>query len=248
MKLIGLDELKNQLSEITSNADAFRKGGAKVPNIVINLAHDNGQSIVAEYITSVLYDYKLRPFHGLDTLLEYRLDGSLRQIKRIFDDISSNAVYTNEYEGVVAIDISALSEFINEFQVDYFVEKIGPVSQNATVIIYYDDSLGKRMHLIKERIVETMGNFIDVSVSPYSVKEYSEIVVQNILDRGIEVDTGDDLENVLCRVVDTYHVTSAKQAVAVAEDLVFCADYSSFTPRIDSKMVSEHFSNSKVCF
>lgn len=247
MKLVGLDELKNQLSEITRKVDVFRKGGAKVPNVVMNLAHENGQSIVAEYFTSVLYDNRLRSFHGLDSLLEYRLDGSLKQIKQIFEDISSNAVYTNEYEGVVAIDISTLSEYINEFQVDYFVEKIGSVSQSATVIIYYDDSLGKRMQLIKERIVEAMGNCIDVSVAPYSVKDYSEIVVQNIMERGIEVDT-DEMEDILCKVVNTYHVTSAKQAVAVAEDLVFCADYSSYTPRIDSKMVSEHFCNGKVCF
>lgn len=63
-----------------------------------------------------------------------------------------------------------------------------------------------------------------------------------------EVDVGDDLENVLCRVVDTYHVTSAKQAVAVAEDLAFCADYSRFIPKIDSQMVSEYFGKGKVCF
>mgnify|MGYP001056720999 CR=1 FL=1 len=238
MKLVGLEGLKTTMSEIVSKADAYRKGGAQVPHVVMNLTHDNGQSIVADYITSVLYENSLRKFCGLDILLEYRVDGSLRQI---FEDIASNAVYTNEYEGVVAVDISALSEFINEFQVDYFVEHIGYVAQNATVIIYYDVSLGKRMQIIKERVVN------DVHVTPYSQKEYSEIVVQNILDRGIEVDTGDDLENILCRVVDTYHVTSAKQAVAVAEDLVFYADYSSFTPRIDSKMVSEHFDNGKVC-
>lgn len=248
MKLVGLEGLKTTMSEIVSKADAYRKGGAQVPHVVMNLTHDNGQSIVADYITSVLYENNLRKFCGLDILLEYRVDGSLRQMKQIFEDIASNAVYTNEYEGVVAVDISALSEFINEFQVDYFVEHIGFVAQNATVIIYYDASLGKRMQIIKDRVVNAIGNCIDVPVTPYSQKEYSEIVVQNILDRGIDVDTGDDLENILCRVVDTYHVTSAKQAVAVAEDLVFCADYSSFTPRIDSKMVSEHFGNGKVCF
>lgn len=247
MKLVGLEGLKTTMSEIVSKADAYRKGGAQVPHVVMNLTHDNGQSIVADYITSVLYENSLRKFCGLDILLEYRVDGSLRQMKQIFEDIASNAVYTNEYEGVVAVDISALSEFINEFQVDYFVEHIGYVAQNATVIIYYDVSLCKRMQIIKERVVNAIGNCIDVHVTPYSQKEYSKIVVQNILDRGIEVDTGDDLENILCRVVDTYHVTSAKQAVAVAEDLVFCADYSSFTPRIDSKMVSEHFDNDKVC-
>lgn len=248
MKLVGLEGLKNSMSEIISKADAYRKGGAQVPHVVMNLTHDNGQSIVADYITSVLYENNLRKFCGLEILLEYRVDGSLKQMKKIFEDIASNAIYTNEYEGVVAMDISALSEYVNEFQVDFFLEHVGLVAQNATVIIYYDASLGKRMQIIKERVIDAIGSCIDVPVAPYSQKEYSEIVVQNILDRGIDVDTSDDLENVVRRVVDTYHVTSAKQAVAVAEDLVFCADYSNFTPRIDSKMVSKHFSNDKVCF
>ena len=247
MNLVGLESLKTAMSEIVSKADAYRKGGAKVPHVVMNLTHENGQSIVANYISSVLYENRLRKFCGLDILLEYRVDGNLRKMKRIFEDIASNAVYTNEYEGVVALDISELSEFINEFQVDYFVEQIGSVAQNATVIIYYDASLGKRMQIIKERVVNTIGNCIDVPVTPYSQKEYFEIVVQNIIDRGIEVDTGDDLKNILCRVMDTYHVTSARQAVAVAEDLAFYADYSHFTPRINSKMVSEHFTTGKVC-
>lgn len=248
MKLVGLEILKTMMSEIVSKADSYRKGGAQVPHVIMNLTHDNGQSIVADYITSILYENKLRKFCGLDILLEYRVDGCLRQMKQIFDDIASNAVYTNDYEGVVAVDISALSEFINEFQIDYFVEHIGLVARNATVIIYYDASLGQRIQIVKERVRKAIGNCIDVPVTPYSQKEYSEIVVQNILERGIEVDTGDDLENVLCRVVDTYHVTSAKQAVAVAEDLAFCADYSRFIPKIDSQMVSEYFGKGKVCF
>ena len=113
MKLVGLEGLKTTMSEIISKADAYRKGGAQVPHVVMNLTHDNGQSIVADYITSVLYENSLRKFCGLDILLEYRVDGSLRQMKQIFEDIASNAVYTNEYEGVVAVDISALSEFIH---------------------------------------------------------------------------------------------------------------------------------------
>lgn len=247
MKLVGLDGLKNQMAEIVSKADAYKKGGARVPHVVMNLTHDNGQSIVADYITSVLYENELRKFGGLDILLEYRLDGSLSQMKQVFEDIESNAVYTNEYEGVVAIDISALSEFINEFQVDYFVERTSAIAQNATVIIYYDASLGKRMQLIKDRVVHAIGNCIDVSVLPYSQKEYSEIVVQNIRERGIEVEWEEELESILCSVVDKYHVSNAKQAVAVAEDLVFCVDYSDFIPKINTKMVSEHFGNEKVC-
>lgn len=248
MKLVGLEALKAQMAEIVCKADVYKKGGARVPHVVMNLAHDNGQSIVADYITSVLYDNELRKFCGLDILLEYRLDGTLGQMKQVFEDIESNAVYTNEYEGVVAIDISVLSEFINEFQVDFFVDRIGVIAQNATVIIYYDASLGKRMLLIKDRVVNAIGNCIEVPIVPYSPKEYSKIVVQNIRKRGIEVESEEELESILCCVVDKYHVSNAKEAVAVAEDLVLCADYSNFTPKISTKMISEHFGDARVSF
>ena len=117
MKVIGLEGVKKEMDRITARAEAYRKGGAKVPNIVVNISKDNGQSYVADYITSVLYEYKLRKFCGLDMILEYRLDGTLKNVKQVFEDIAGNAVYTNEYEGVVAIDVSALSEYVNEFQV-----------------------------------------------------------------------------------------------------------------------------------
>ncbi len=247
-KLIGMESLKSAMSEIVSRADAYRKGKAQVPHVMMNLTQDNGQSITANYITSVLYDHGLRKFGGLDTLLEYRLDGSLSQMKEVFASIASNAVYTNEYEGVVAIDISALSEYANEYQVDYFVEQIGSVAGHATVIIYYDASRGKKMQVIKDKVRRALGNCIDVPVTPYSRKDYSQIVVQNILDRGIEIDRRNDLENVLGRVVDLYNVSNAKQALAVAEELVFCADYSHFTPRIDSKIVCEYLGDDKISY
>ncbi|MCR5735512.1 MAG: hypothetical protein K6G22_12975 [Lachnospiraceae bacterium] len=247
MKLIGLNELKKQMELIVSRADAYRKGGARLPHIVMNLTHENGQSLVAAYIASVLHDNGLRGFHGLDILLEYSLDGSLKQLKNVFADIKSNAVYTNQYEGVVAIDISGLSEYINEYQMEYFIEEIGSVARNATVIIYYDESLGKRMQLIKDKVSEAIGNHINVTVPPYSTKEYSEIVVQNIMERGILVESEEELTKILCDAVDRYHVTSAKEAVAVAEDLVFCADYSDFTPRINVRSVSRHLEKGKLC-
>ncbi len=247
MKLVGFEGLKKQMSEIKRKADAYRKGGARVPNIFMNLTPDNGQSSVADYIASVFYDNNLRKFCGLDILLEYRLDGTLRQMEHIFEDIESNAVYTNEYEGVVAIDISRLSEFINESQVDYFVEHIEKVAQKATVIIYYDALLGKRMLLLKDRVAQAIGNYIDVPIVPYSKKEFSEIVVQNIRERGIEVESEEEMKTILCSVVDKYQVANAKQAVAVAEDLILCADYSNYYPRISTKSVSEHFGNGKFC-
>lgn len=245
MKVVGLEGIKKEMDRITAQAEAYRKGGAKVPNIVVNISKDNGQSYVADYITSVLYEYKLRKFCGLDMILEYRLDGTLKNVKQVFEDIAGNAVYTNKYEGVVAIDVSALSEYVNEFQVDYFVEHIAEVAQSATVIIYYSEEFGKRMEIVKDRICKTLGNHIAIHVEPYSLKEYSEIAVQSIKERGIDIESEEELENLLCHVVGDKHVSNAKEAVAVAEELAFCADYSGFVPRINIDKVNKFFSISE---
>ena len=154
MNIAGHDELKTHLKAIKDNADAYMKCGAKVPNFAMNITKDNGQTHVAEMITMYLHDNNLRKFHAINEMKEYRLDGTMKQIKEVFKDIRCNAVYTNEFEGVIAIDISALAEHVNESQVDYFVEEIKKVAQDATVIIYYDDSLGKQILFIKDRIVK----------------------------------------------------------------------------------------------
>ena len=240
-RIVGLESVKKEMNRITAQADAYRKGGAKVPSIVMDLSKDNGQSYVADYITSVLYDLGLRRFGSLDLVLEYRLDGSLKNVKHVFEDISGNAVYTNEYEGVVAIDISALSDYVNEYQVDLFVERIAEVSQNATVLIYYDASRGKRMEIVKDRVCKALGNHIDIHVNPYSVKEFSEIAVESIKNKGIVIEFEEELEQVLCHVVDDKHVTNAKEAVAMADNLAFCADYSGFVPKIDMEKVGKLF-------
>lgn len=242
MKVVGLDGVKREMDRITAQAEAYRKGGAKVPNIVVNISKENGQSYVADYITSVLYEHRLRKFCGLDMILEYRLDGTLKNVKQVFEDIASNAVYTNEYEGVVAIDVSALSEYVNESQVDFLVNHIAEVAQSATVIIYYNEDLGKRMEIVKDRICKALGNFIAIHVEPYSVREYSEIAVQSIKERGIDIESEEELETILCYVVGDKHVTNVKEAVAVAEDLAFCTDYSGFIPKINIDKVNKFFS------
>lgn len=245
MKVVGLDGVKREMDRITAHAEAYRKGGAKVPNIVVNISKENGQSYVADYITSVLYEHRLRKFCGLDMILEYRLDGTLKNVKQVFEDIASNAVYTNEYEGVVAIDVSALSEYVNESQVDFFVNHIAEVAQSATVIIYYNEDLGKRMEIVKDRICKALGNYIAIHVEPYSVREYSEIAVQSIKERGIDIESEEELETILCYVVGDKHVSNVKEAVAVAEDLAFCTDYSGFIPKIDIDKVNKFFSISE---
>lgn len=241
MDFIGHNELKEHLKALSDNADAYRRCSVKVPNFVMNIPRGNGQSFVAENITVFLHDHELRNFPELDEMKEYRLDGTMAQTKKVFEDIRSNAVYTNEFEGVIAIDVSALAEYVNESQTDYFVEQICEVSKDATVIIYYDDSLGKQINIVKERIVTEMGNCIDINVPPYTLEEYAEIIVDNMLERGVDVVLDQDMGKILFNIIASYNVTTAKQAIGVAEKLILLADYSSYAPRLDLKALKKHF-------
>lgn len=243
MRVIGLDKVKSEMDRIVAKAETYRKSGAKIPDFVINLPQKNGQSYTADYIATVLYDNNLRRFCGLDIVLEYRPDGSLKSIKKMFEDISASAVYTNEYEGVVAVDISKLSEYINEFQVDYFVEKISEVSESATVIIFYDKEIGKRVEVVKNRVCSVLSNCVEIDVEPYSEMELSEIAVENIRERGIDIDiqTENELISVVCNVVKIKNVINAKEAVKMADELSLCVDYSDSNPKIEMNRVIEFY-------
>lgn len=243
--IIGLVELKEPLNRITENALAYRKGKIQPPHLAMNLSPKDGQTYVAEEIASIYYDNKVKECCDLDPVLEYRLDGSFKQIKWVFEDLRNRAVYENSYCGIVAIDITALSEHINENQTDYFIDNIVKVAETATMIFYYDDSHSKKAVVIKDLIIKSVGNCIDIHLSPYSVGDYADIVVETLKGRGFNVDYGHEMKIHLCSILDSEHVSTVKQAISIAEKLAFIADYSDFTPRLDSKMLVNYFKKRK---
>ena len=48
------------------------------------------------------------------------------------------------------------------------------------------------------------------------------------------------MKQLLAEIINSNHVTTAKQAVDVAEKIVLLADYSNLIPRIDYKMLNNH--------
>ena len=239
--LIGLKELKNYLDDIVEKADVYRKGGVRLPHMIVNLSPQNGQEMIAAYITKVFYNNHLREFRGLDNLLMYRLDGSLEHMKRVFKDIASNAVYTNEYEGVIAMDVTTLSDYVNERQMEFFIERIRTVSSHATMLFFYDDHRERKLAQVVKTIKSEIDNCIDLSVSPYSVEDYLGLVLQSLCKRGISVDTEREMEDSLCRVIEQRRVSNIREAEIIARDLVFHADFSEFVPRLDAGMVKAYY-------
>ncbi len=234
-KIIGITGVKSELNSLVEHSDAYTKGGAVVPHFYINMDAGNGQTYTTEAITDLLVSHKLREFHGLDDFLEYRTDGTLPNIKWIFADICDNAVYDVDYKGVVAIDITKLANNQNGYEMKYFEDHLAMVSKTATIILFCSKSAGLKGDKLRDRIREVIGRdkVKVIEEYEYSSSDYAQMVVQNIEERGIEVSNEDKVIKVLSEVVTNKKIINAKSAVALAEQLVFYADYSTTIPVLD---------------
>lgn len=232
MRLIGMDDVKSILSEIVKTGDVYKRGKACVPNLIIMMDPGNGQTYTTEAITDTLSEFGLREFHGLDEYLEYKPDGSKAGVDWMFSDIEDNAIYDNGYKGVVSVDVSQLASVLNQYQMKCFEENIRRVSENATVILYCSTKLGVKGDKLVNRLKEVLDNVKVIRPYLFTPKEYAEMIVQNILDRGIEVKDEEKIIKVLGEVVSDKAVSCAKDAIRLAEQLVFYADYTMAVPTL----------------
>ena len=56
--------------------------------------------------------------------IEFTLDGSYGQLEDVFAELEGYAVFTNNFQGIVAMDITKLAEHLNETQVINFFHYI----------------------------------------------------------------------------------------------------------------------------
>ncbi len=232
-RVVGMTGVKNELASLVDNVDAYTKGGAKVPHFFIYIESGNGQTLATEVITDLLARYKMREFHGLDEFLEYKVDGTLRNLKWIFADIDDNSVYDNGYKGVVAIDISKLVKNLNGYEMKYFEEHLAIVAETATIILFCTKNAGIKGDKLRDKLCELIGNVKIVDEYIYSSNDFAQMITQNILDRGIQIRNLDKAVNVFSKISEAKNVSSAKEAIALAEKIVFYADYSGGIPTID---------------
>lgn len=230
MKLIGMDGVKELLADIVRNQEAYRRGKASIPNMIIMMNPRNGQTYTTEAITDILVKYKLREFHGLDEYLEYKPDGSRASIDWMFSDIEDNAIYDNKYKGVVSVEVSKLVNVINQYQMKCFEENIRSVAEYSTVILYCARDLGVKGEKLVNRLKKVLDKVTVIDCYNFTSRDYAEMIVQNIFDRGIEVKDKEKIIKVLGEIVSDKKISCAKDAIHLAEQLVFYADYSKNIP------------------
>lgn len=244
-KPIGLSDAVQAIEEMCNNRAAYAHGGVRVQPIVLELGAGNGQTVFLRYVTDMLKAHKIRHFGGLDHYLEFVTDGTLEQLKEMFADIRSAAVYTNFYEGVVAIDITALGRVITEKQMRYFLSEILKVAQYATIIFYISPEAARNRKEVDQLVEKVMSAFNYkiqlIEVKPYTHAEFAEMVAYNIDDRGVAIEDDGHFMDAMETIVAYHTPKLAREAEDLAEEIIKRADYSHFVATINTDRLRDAF-------
>lgn len=229
-KWIGMNNIKTVLLSFIENKDIYCKGKVSIPNLIIMMDSGNGQTYTTEAIIDVLIQYGLQEFHGLDNYLEYKPECTMNSIEWMFSDIRDNAIYENDYKGVVTVDVSKLSD--DQDYIEYFMNNIQAVARNAMVIFYCPTTLTGKGRKLINLLKENLNNVILIDSYKFTMSDFAEIIMQNILDRGIEIINKEKTFKVICETLADKEVTCVKEAVCLADQLVFWADYTTSIPKL----------------
>lgn len=240
-KIIALHEIKKVIMDIVDNKEVYIKCGINLPNMIINLSRGNGQTFLAKFFTEVMDKFGLKEFNNLDKLLEFRLDGSLSQINKMFDEINANAVYTNNFEGIVAVDVTKLCKFINEKQVETFMEGINEISNSTTFIIYVSpDEKIKQIELTKI-LFEGIDNVIKVNLKPYEIENFVDVIIRDIKERNIDLVSQERVFEIIKNFVVKENISTMKEAKKVFRRLIYFVDYSKEIPTLNMDSLENEF-------
>ncbi|MBQ9609056.1 MAG: hypothetical protein IJV15_06375 [Lachnospiraceae bacterium] len=235
--MVGLEEIKRKLGEWIENKEAYKRCRVSIPNFLIDIERHNGYSYIQRYIAYTLANNDLREFTGLDLSVEYKLDGSYRQLEDIINDINYNIpVYENKYKGVVAVDITELANYLNEEQVDYFFDAINAISENATVITFVDTS-GAKEKLLFDMASKRLENIDIYHIGRYSYFDLARIAYERIQDKGIIADDKDYFLNVLSVLAMQMNIEVAADTFCLVDRIALAADYSGYNPKITKDIV-----------
>ena len=95
----------------------------------------------------------------------------------MFADIISSAVYTNEFEGVIAMDIALLASKVNEAQMTYFLNEIKRISKHATLIFFVSEVNSRNQILMIKKIRAVVEKINYFPVKSYDSTEQLQLVM-----------------------------------------------------------------------
>lgn len=222
---IGLDAITKHIGSLRNQGD----GGC---NYIIFLDAGNGQTTTTEYICDVFYERRIRHFGGRERYLEYRLDGTMAQLQ-VLTDIRLRRGYTNEFEGVIAIDITGMAKHVNEYQATFFLNAVQELSKHATLVFYAPSAPSHNMITLVKKLRSALDEVEVFLPAPYTADHLTAIIQRMLDDAGIMMENAPDLYTCILDVVRSAGAVSIKDAEKLTRKLTRCADFTCFRPTLN---------------
>lgn len=241
---VGLLEAVERIEGLCDRGAVYRRSGIRPNNFFITLESGNGQTALLSFMADMFLEHGVCNFGGLDTFLEYKLDGTMAQMKNIFFEIKTSAVFTNFFEGILAFDISALAASLHEKQTEYFISEAAKCADFATVVFFASPNI-KNIQALIDKVSESVHNLEFISVNPYTADELTEIAIRGIEEKGVQITCEDKAYEVVNNIILSLGIEKAKETERLVNTAVRNADCDGFALKLDPSKLEEVFSN---CF
>lgn len=223
------------LDPITDYIDNLCPMEADDCHYIIHMDAGSGQSTLTEYMSDIFYRNRIRHFGGRERFLEYRLDGSLSQLRQVLEDIDANACYTNHFEGIIALDIAGLAHFVNQTQTEVFLKALPELGKHATMVFFTPTVPKRNLDRLIARVQEVLGDVMVFRPAPYNAEHLTGIILHALDEYGIVLDCSEELYDCIMDLVRSTGTGTVREAHQLARKLGRCADRTGLRPTLSAE-------------
>jgi hypothetical protein len=219
-QLIGLNPIAVTIERFLGDCTRFQSGTLRLPHFMVLLDAHNGQSAATGQFTAAFKQHGLRSFPELDDSLEFTFEGTAGHLRQVFGEIKTNAVYTNEFEGVIAIDIAKLVPSVHEEITEDFLKKASDAGKHATWIFYLPVEDSRNRGLLMSKISKTFcGNVEVIETQSLTRQDLAGICNQCLGENGVRVLPQKKALDNIGGIIESEGLKTAREALVLATRL-----------------------------
>lgn len=240
-RMIGFSAGVEAVKRVCEKADIYKATRQKPPHFVLNMEDADRQHIFTKFVVQAYRQCGVMDFFELDDFIEFTLDGSYGQLEDVFAELEGYAVFTNNFQGIVAMDITKLAEHLNETQVINFFHYVKK-SEN-TVFLFYISMKGMKRNGVNlaNKVISEIPNIEYIRMASYTVEEISAITLQMVEDADIIVRKSEKamITQMIPKKVEACGFSTIKEVRTLARQLILHAEMKEAKAYLDVKKVSE---------
>ena len=246
---IGLFAGVEAVEKVCEMADIYRAIRQKPPHFVLTMEDRESQSVFTKYVAEMYREHGVMDFFELDDFVEFSLDGSFSQLEDVFNDLKGYAVYSNDFQGIVAMDITKLAEHLHETQLNNFLDYVKAAED--TVFLFYISmkKMNRNGANLVHKVVTEIPNTRSIEIAPYTAKELSEMILQMVEESDIIVRKSEKeiIMQMIQMKVEACGLATRGEAKMLARQLMLSAEVSHDAEMKESKVYLDAKKVSDVC-